>query len=308
MNQNKLLQNSLGYWEVADKPTEIELQAYYSKKYYQELKGANQRVYNEQELTFYRTKVTQKMAMIERHFSLPAGVKHSYLDVGCGEGFELSCFLEQGWQVKGIDFSKDGMQQHNPHCLPYLEVGNIYELLEREIAAKNQYHIVWLQNVLEHVIDPQALLRRLLPLIAPGGGAVVLVPNDFSALQKMLLETQKVSTPYWVALPDHLSYFDAQSLRKTAENNCWECCATMADFPIDWFLANKNSNYIEDKTVGKTAHYARLALENLIYQQPMAQQLDFWCALADIGMGRSLTAFLKPNIVAEGDCSVELKR
>lgn len=293
MHVPELIQNPLGYWEVAQKPTEKELEDYYAQKYYQECKGAHQNQYSADELNFYRAKAAQKAAMVDKLF--PTEGIRTYLDVGCGEGFELNFFHEQGWKVKGIDFSSNGLEKQNPQCLPFLEAGNIYELLDQEIASGKQYSVVWLQNVLEHVLDPQALLKQLLQLVEPTGCAVISVPNDFSELQKNALENGTIHRPFWVALPDHLSYFDAKSLKATVSANGWICEAVMADFPIDWFLMNSAANYIEDKTVGKAAHHARVALENLIQQQAMPDILNFWCALADIGMGRNITAFIRPN-------------
>lgn len=297
MNKNEfsseLTQNALGYWELTDKPTDKELEAYYAQKYYQDLKGAHQVKYSESELACYESKVTQREAMIESLF--PNLKRKTYLDVGCGEGFELKYFHQQGWQVKGIDFSSDGMNRQNPDCLPFLQTGNVYELLNSEIQSGRTYDVIWLQNVLEHVIEPQALLRQLLKLVSPEGCVVVTVPNDFSELQKTALESGKISRPFWVALPDHLSYFDAKSLKATTEANGWICKAITADFPIDWFLMNEASNYVENSNVGKAAHHARVDIENLIHKQPTDAVLNFWTALANIGMGRNISAFITPK-------------
>ena len=292
-NTSKLSQNSLGYWEVTEKPTDEMLQEYYAQKYYQQCKGAHQKAYSQDELAFYEAKVIQRAAMINR--LLPTLENKTCLDVGCGEGFELQYFKNNGWDVKGIDFSSDGMAKQNPSCLNLLETGNVYELLDKEIESNKKYSVVWLQNVLEHVIDPQALLQKLLKLVVPDGCAVITVPNDFSALQKHALETGKIDRDFWVALPDHLSYFDAKSLRATSEANGWFCHSVTADFPIDWFLMNESSNYIQNNQVGKAAHHARVDLENLIQQQDMNKVLDFWVALAGIGMGRNITAFISPK-------------
>jgi 2-polyprenyl-3-methyl-5-hydroxy-6-metoxy-1,4-benzoquinol methylase len=290
---SQLKQNTLGYWEIIEKPTHKQLEDYYAQKYYQNHKGAHQRHYSEDELRFYSAKVKQRAAMIEHQ--LPNLPEKTMLDVGCGEGFEIAYFSQQGWQVKGIDFSSDGMEKQNPQCLPFLSTGNIYELLDEEIAANNQYAVVWLQNVLEHVIEPQALLRQLKKIVKPGGCAVITVPNDFSNLQMLALENKQIETPFWVALPDHLSYFDAGSLQAVSEENGWHCLAMNGDFPIDWFLMNESSNYIRNPNLGKSAHHARVQLENLIDQQPIEKVLQFWQALADIGMGRNITAYISPK-------------
>lgn len=290
----KLTKNALGYWQVATKPTEQELEIYYANKYYQQQKGANQASYTTDEIDFFQAKAMQRGAMVKRFLKKGAQQTISLLDVGCGEGFELAHFQRQGWQVKGLDFSSDGMATHNPQCLDVLQTGNIYQLLAQEIADGKRYDVVWMQNVLEHVIEPEKLLRDLTSLVSPGGVAVISVPNDFSALQQYALEHKVISRPFWVALPDHLSYFDAHSLKAVTEANGWKCATIMADFPIDWFLLNSASNYVENSNVGKSAHWARVKLENLINQQEMDAVLDFWVALANVGMGRNITAIIQP--------------
>ena len=48
-------------------------------------------------------------------------------------------------------------------------------------------------------------------LLSPGGIICIQVPNDFNQLQ--LLALKKVTKKeWWVAIPDHINYFDFQSL------------------------------------------------------------------------------------------------
>lgn len=232
-------------------------------------------------------------AMLECFLNKDAPQTISLLDVACGEGFELALFQSQGWRVKGLDFNRDGMEKHNPQCLDLLQTGNIYQLLAQGIAERKCYDVVWMQNVLEHVIEPEKLLRDLTSLVNPGGVVIIAVPNDFSALQEYALKHNVISKPFWIALPDHLSYFDAHSLKAVTEANGWKCATIMADFPIDWFLLNSTSNYVEGSSLGKSAHWARIRLENLINQQEIDAVLDLWEALANVGMGRNITAVLQ---------------
>ena len=289
---NELAQHELGYWYVVQKPSLEELKRYYAEKYYQDPSDNRKPKWTESELAFFKTKVVQKQAMLER--VIPNHGK-SMLDVGCGQGFALAHFHSQGWTVKGIDFSEAGIRQQNPQCLDVFQAGDIYQLLAEEVKSGSRYSVVWLHNVLEHVLDPLQLLKSLKQLVASDGCAVITVPNDFSALQEAAIASHKVSKPFWVAPPDHLSYFDAASLQKTTEYCGWSTLAVTADFPIDWFLFNEDTNYIEDPSKGKNVHHARVDLENLIGRQSMDKVLDLWQSLAAVGMGRSITAFVTPR-------------
>lgn len=290
----RLKKHPLGFWEIAAKPTSQELHQYYADKYYQEAKGSYELEYTKDELLYFRAKLEQRSSVLQRHLSsFNNGVKR-LLDVGCGEGYALAFFREQGWSVKGIDFSSAGVESKNPGCMDALVTGDIFALLEAEIATGQTYDVVWLQNVLEHVIDPLDLLKSLRTLVSPGGLAVVTVPNDCSIIQRGALDNQHIDGAFWVAPPDHLTYFDHVSLTNVANETGWKCAEMLADFPVDLFLFHPGSNYVRDKSAGKPAHKARVQIENLIHQQSIEDVLTFWSAAAKLGIGRDITAFLRP--------------
>lgn len=292
---DRLKQHELGYWEMIDKPTPEELKKYYAEKYYQEAHGSYEHVYTEGELSFFGAKLTQQFAVVKTAIPhLPQG-KGRLLDVGCGEGYTLAFFREQGWSVKGIDFSSAGVSSKNPDCLDALNTGDLFELLDSEIAAGNTYDVLWLQHVLEHVVDPLELLVSLKKLIAKNGIAVITVPNDGSLTQSGALRHNHIDRAFWVAPPDHLTYFDRNSLINITNKTGWENIEVTANFPIDWFLFHAGSNYIQDKLQGKPAHFARIEIENLINERPPEDVNRFWSSLAKLGMGRDITIFLRPQ-------------
>ena len=278
------------------KPTPQELQKYYAGKYYQEAKGGYELEYSKDELLFFKAKLEQRIAALQNYLPQFQGEKKgSLLDVGCGEGYALAFFREHGWSVRGIDFSSAGVESKNPDCTNALVTGDVFALLQAEITAGETYDVVWLQNVLEHVIDPLDLLKSLRSLVSPGGLAVVTVPNDCSITQRAALANQHIDSAFWVLPPDHLTYFDHVSLTNAANNTGWICEEMLGDFPVDWFLFHPGSNYVRDKSAaGKAAHKARVQIENLIHEQPIEDVLRFWSATAKLGMGRNITAFLRP--------------
>lgn len=288
---SKLVKHPCGFWQIIDKPTPEALQQYYADKYYQEAIGSYESEYTPEELQYFRVKFEQYLAVIQRYIGGKSG---ALLDVGCGEGYNLAFFKELGWSVKGLDFSSAGIQSKNPACLDALVTGDIYQLLAEEISSGHTYDVIWLQNVLEHVVEPVELLESLHALISGGGVGVVTVPNDYSIVQLAAKEYRHIDTDFWVVPPDHLNYFSAESLRNVAKATDWECVEVLGDFPVDWYLFHPGSNYVRDNNVGKAAHRARVQLENLIHKQPIDDVINFWSAFARIGVGRDITAFLQP--------------
>ncbi|MBL9133887.1 MAG: class I SAM-dependent methyltransferase [Verrucomicrobiaceae bacterium] len=296
----QLVRNPHGYYEAAQKPTREELEKYYRDLYYQTEEGSYMLEYSPEEMAYIRGQVALRHRLIAQRGWIGEGPK-SLLDVGCGEGHSLAYFKSQGWSVEGLDFSVDGCRRQNPDCLPHLTQGDVFENLDRRIAEGRQYDVVMLDNVLEHVIDPPSLLAGLHRLVKPGGVLILEVPNDFSRLQMTAMQRDWIDKAFWVGLPEHLSYFNAEGLRSVCAAAGWHCLALLADFPIDWFLANPNSSYVpraaagtgKGSQLGKGAHHARIALENIMRETDMDKLNAFYEAMAGIGMGRSIAGFFR---------------
>jgi len=293
MNDPRLRCHSLGFLEVIDRPSPEELASYYVETYYQTERGSYCKSYSPEELGVIMLRIAQRRAQV--HELLGHDRPGRLLDVGCGEGFVLRSFADKGWDVAGIDFSVAGVESMNPDVADRVEQGDTFSLLDAQIAAGERHDLVWLGNVLEHVLDPVGLMTSLRQLVAPGGLLIVTVPNDGSAYHEALYEADDIDRRFWIAIPDHMSYFTATSLRTTAEATGWNCLALHGDFPIDFFLANECSNYVVDRSRGPSAHCARLSLERLIGDAGSAAANRFYSALAEVGLGRNLTAFLRPR-------------
>jgi 2-polyprenyl-3-methyl-5-hydroxy-6-metoxy-1,4-benzoquinol methylase len=289
----RLRRHALGFWEIAAKPSPDALSGYYATKYFQESRSSYEATYSPAEIQYFRAKLRQRLAVMERYRRFDPGTR--MLDVGCGEGYALAYFQDMGWSVRGLDFSAAGITVKNPQCQDSLITGDLFDLLHAEISAGGSYDVVWLQNVLEHVLAPIELLTSLRALVPPNGVAVVTVPNDCSITQRAALDGGHIDRAFWVAPPDHLSYFDRESLANAAGATGWDCRDVIADFPIDWFLFHPASNYVRDPSVGKAAHRARVELENLIDSRPVHDVIEFWSSMATLGFGRNLTAFLTPR-------------
>lgn len=287
----RLRRHELGFLELINKPSKAELANYYKNTYYQTEQANYRKSYSALEMKVIKQRIVQKATRLETLM----GGGSTLLDVGCGEGFVLAHFHRVGWHVSGIDFSVAGVEQMNPECVAYVEKGDVFSLLDEKISEGRQYDAVWLGNVLEHVLDPIALLHSLRKLVRPGGLLVVTVPNDGNCYHESLLEDKIIPARWWIAIPDHISYFTAESLKNIAKATGWDCLTLHADFPIDWFLAHKSSNYVCDETQGPLAHQARLRLEYIIGQAGVEKSNRFYESLANLGLGRDITAFLRPN-------------
>ncbi len=288
----KVIKNDYGFYEVADKPTQEELRAYYAEKYYQTAQGSYEKAYSEAEKNYFRAKTEQKHIAAKPHLRLSQDMKPRFLDVGCGEGWSLAYFADIGWECQGLDFSAFGCQQQNPAVFDRVLVGNIYDNLAGLAERSEKYDVILLDNVLEHVLDPLQLLKTMQQLLRDGGTLLVEVPNDFSVLHQLLIHEKYISREFWVVPPDHLSYFGKEGLVRIAEAAGWQAQALVADYPIDWGLLNRATNYVDNPAVGKDCHNARIATENLLHSISPEKTVALYAQLADLGLGRTILAVL----------------
>ena len=287
----KCVKNTYGFYELAQKPTPEELQKYYSEKYYQENKGTYSGEYSSEEQKYFLNKIEQKLLLIKKKFH--NNIKYSLLDVGCGEGFTLKYFYDIGWNVKGVDFNSFGCKTHNPEYVNKIITGDIYEVLQNIKLSGQGFDLIWLDNVLEHVLNPLDLLRLCFELGNDISFLMIEVPNDFSVLQKKALELNLIDSEFWIAVPDHISYFNKEGLKNISKEAGWELEKLISDFPIDFNLFNENSNYVKDRSKGKAVHKQRYMLENLLHSISVEKVNKLYETLGDMGLGRQIIAVFK---------------
>ncbi len=285
----KLTKNKYGFFEVEDKPSAEELNSYYREKYYQNAEGSYEHSYSENELRYFHNKIEEKLLVASRFIQLDSESK--VVDIGCGEGWVLDYLRTRNIDVVGLDFSSYGCAKFNPKCLESFVEGDIYVSIDRLKATGKRFDLVWLDNVLEHVIDPLDLMRKCNSIMSEKGLLMVEVPNDFSVIQNYLLETGSIDKAYWVAFPDHLSYFNKEGLENLGAEAGLQAVFSMGDFPIDFNLINPNTNYYLDKSKGKSCYRAKVEFENLIHSVSVDKAINFYKSLIDLGIGRCLTTF-----------------
>ena len=279
-----------GYYEVFPRPTEIFLSEYYTNTYYQNPHGSYSSNYSKEELL----RINLRNEILIHAVGQPIN-KGQVLEIGCGEGFLLSKLMELNYDVIGIDFNDYGVGIHNPIALPLFTKGNIYQILNNLVEKNNRFETIYLNNVLEHVLEPEDLLINIKKILTKTGKLIITVPNDFSDLQMLMKGSNKFEKEYWIGFPDHLNYFNTTSLKSLLAFCEFDLVKKMADFPIEWFILNEHANYAKYPELGKSAHEARVFLENYINSLPNKDLVvNFWESMANIKLGRNIIAIFTP--------------
>jgi len=284
-----VVQNRFGFYELKKKPTPEELRRYYADKYYQAPASSTYHSsYSSDELAYIQNKVDQKLRMIQ---SIRGDKPGTLLDVGAGEGWAVSHFAKNGWTCRALDFSEAGFKTHNPQHLPLLKCGDVFESLADLASEGASFDVIWMDNVLEHVLDPLELLKLVRGIGHKDTIYLIEVPNDFSPVQLAAWEKGLINNPFWIVDPDHISYFSREGLIALCREAGLQEKATLSDFPIDWSLFNSETNYVQNKQKGKACHNARVTIENLLHSVSPDDTNQLYLALAKLGVGRVLSGF-----------------
>lgn len=98
----------------------------------------------------------------------------SVLDVGYGTGDHARVMSESGKRVIGVDpGGREGYNdQRNGGSVFFL----CQDYLDPEMALSERFDAIWCSHMLEHVPDPQAVLRKMFSDLEPGGLLALTVP------------------------------------------------------------------------------------------------------------------------------------
>jgi SAM-dependent methyltransferase len=289
---DNLLIHDDGWRSVEPRPNPEALKAFYSQAYFQDSHGTYAQAYSDVELRHRALLADLMLHALDEARGGPGG---RLLEIGCGEGWFLKAASGAGYDVRGLEFSDYGLKRFNPELAGRVQFGDAFEALDRLIDETSAFDVCVMEHVLEHVLDPEALLARLPSILRPGGAVAITVPNDFSAVQLKGEALGHIDHPFWVAPPQHLNYFNSESLPRLLARMGFEVLGGYASFPIDWFLYHPGSNYVRHPEAGKAAHEARMALDLVMAGRGMAAFHGLAKAYLACGVGRSLTLIARPK-------------
>ncbi|HEY4943990.1 MAG TPA: class I SAM-dependent methyltransferase [Rhizomicrobium sp.] len=203
------------------------------------------------------------------------------LDIGSGPGFFLKTAKNRGWNVMGIEPSRQAAAHARGLGLDVAE-----GFFGADTAASlGRFDAIHLNNVLEHVPDPIAILLAAREILEPGGILCAGVPNDFSPLQIAAAATQGTGE-WWIAPPHHLNYFDFATLANLLERLEFEIAEKTTSFPMEAFLL-MGDNYTTDPALGRASHNKRKKFDLSLEAAGLKEtRRAFYRALAETGIGR----------------------
>lgn len=167
---------------------------YRSYTIYHQAAGAEQAVF-EQSSGLPASRSVKLLDTFQQHANLkPTG---RMLDLGCGNGATLRAFgqVAPSWTKAGTEF--DAKYRAEVESIPNTEP--LYVCPVENVPGS--FDVITMVHVLEHIVDPIAVLKTLRGKLAPGGLLLIEVPHH-------------PANPFELLIADHRTHFTADSMTR----------------------------------------------------------------------------------------------
>jgi len=159
----------------------------------------------------------------------------SMLDVGCGSGTSLLEAQALGATVFGIEA--------DPNVAPIAKALGLsihFGSLQDQPFPDQQFDLIVMNQVIEHLPEPQLALQILRDRLKPQGRIVLVFPNQASLWRRL-------SGRSWINwhIPYHLHHFDTRSFTRMAQNCGFKVKSTQTITPNLWTLLQLRANRIK---------------------------------------------------------------
>jgi SAM-dependent methyltransferase len=144
------------------------------------------------------------------------------LDVGCAHGFFVELALSRGFDAYGFDPSSYAISQAHKFLNGRLKESSIAGVS----YPNNSFDILCAFDVVEHLKDPIADLKKLHTLLIKNGLMVISTGNIESTAARILGSRWTFYNP-----PQHLMYFSKKTLSRVLDASGFE--------PVEWFGIRK---------------------------------------------------------------------
>jgi 2-polyprenyl-3-methyl-5-hydroxy-6-metoxy-1,4-benzoquinol methylase len=141
------------------------------------------------------------------------GPNKRVLEIGCSTGYLSEALQRNGCRITGVEIDATAGAAAQRWC-ERVVVGDVETMDLAPLGAG--YDVLLLADVLEHLRDPAAALRRLRPLLAPDGYAVISIPNVANwAMRLGLLVGRWNYTERGILDRTHLRFFTRTTIQST---------------------------------------------------------------------------------------------
>jgi SAM-dependent methyltransferase len=180
-----------------------------------------------------------------------------FFEVGCGMGYFLDYARKNDYIVSGIEYAELGVHTCQTKFGLDVQRGSFEDLP----AQPDTYDVIFMGDVLEHLIQPLDMLRKVHSMLKPSGVLAAEVPSMFNSLTGRLAVTgmRIVGASKKMAIPPyHVNEFTPKTLRSTIERAGFKDCIIVQRIKPPSAITLRGSAF--EKIVKKTLHYPNYGL------------------------------------------------
>jgi cyclopropane fatty-acyl-phospholipid synthase-like methyltransferase len=105
------------------------------------------------------------------------------LDVGCATGFFMEAAADEGFDVRGVEFSAVAISLARPDIRERIVRGDVNTLLR---SQADKFDVVTAFDIIEHVQNPASFLMELREVLKPGGVLAISSPDTGHFLRYLM--------------------------------------------------------------------------------------------------------------------------
>ena len=184
----------------------------------------------------------------------PAG---DFFEIGCGMGYFLDYAQKHGYDVSGVEYAELGVRTCREKFGLNVRRGSIEELA----PEAGKHDIIFMGDVLEHLIQPLEMLTKTHTMLRPAGIVALEVPSMFNSLTgraaaiglRLLRKKKKMMLP-----PYHVNEFTPKTLRSIMERAGFRETVIIQRIKPPSAITLRGSEF--EKAVKKLLHYPNYGL------------------------------------------------
>jgi 2-polyprenyl-3-methyl-5-hydroxy-6-metoxy-1,4-benzoquinol methylase len=204
----------------------------------------------QESFTWARSQVYADYNSVLGHYQALTCLEHargrSLLDMPCGDGSLTAVLSSRFERIVGLDASS----KHLALARQNVPKAEIHESLIEDFETTERFDTITMINVLEHVEDPVAVLKKAASLLADGGILMVHVPNAAAVNRRLAVKMGTLThceelSPFDINVAGHRRSYslatlsdDIRAARLRIESTGGVFYKMLSTPQMDWFLKN----------------------------------------------------------------------
>ncbi len=180
-----------------------------------------------------------------------------FFEIGCGMGYFLDYARRAGYSVSGIEYAQLGVRT----CREKFGLDVKQSSLEEYSPNPNRYDVIFMGDVLEHLVQPLEMLAKTHTMLKPSGIIALEIPSMFNSLAgraavagyRLLNIRKKMALP-----PYHVNEFTPKTLRSFILQAGFKDAVIVQRIKPPSMITLRGSLF--EKTVKKVLHYPNYGL------------------------------------------------